>query len=308
MLTKTPPKSGHRPLLLLSTKMYFSHSDTLSYTTSLLTLLSSLPTNSNSLQHLDVYLLPDFLSLPSVLALLSSHPSTSGNHRLLVGAQDCSPHDYGACTGDVSPAVLRELGVRLVAVGHAERRGACPGNGNGKGNGRGETDEEVHLKACAAARNGLVPLICVGERERPLELTSPDVGGTEEGVEKAAREVVRQVEAAFGREFRDGEVFGESEVVVAYEPVWAIGAEEPASVEHVVGVVRRVRESEVLQGREGKTRIVYGGAAGLGLWERLEGEVDGLFLGRFAHRPEMFVEVMYEVAGVSGLTAEKGRE
>ena len=167
--------------------------------------------------------------------------------------------------------MLKEAGCGMVEVGHAERRRLYA-----------ETDGVVRAKVEGVVRNGMVPLICVGEEGQVPE----------DGVEGAAREVVRQVGAVLGG------VDAEAEVVLAYEPVWAIGAAEPASAEYVKGVVRRVRESEVVKGRRGRTRIVYGGAAGPGLWARLGGEVDGLFVGRFGHQPEEFVKLICEVAGV----------
>ncbi|KAL1840686.1 hypothetical protein VTJ49DRAFT_236 [Mycothermus thermophilus] len=300
MTTPIRPKSGHRPIIGVSTKMYFTHAQTKAFTAEVLSLLSSLH-GHNPLDHLDAFFLPDFLATPSIIDLVASWkgsaspssqcPSPPGQS-LLVGAQDCSHHDFGAHTGDVSPAVLRELGARLIAVGHAERRGVCPpahaqGEAKQQQHRRGETDAEVRDKACAVAENGMWPLLCVGEVDPP--------GEGEDGVEQAAREVTRQVEAALERDC--SAEMDEVDVVIAYEPVWAIGAPEPASPEHVIGMVRRLREG--VRRRRGRARIMYG-AAGLGLWERLGGEVDGLFLGRFAHQPENFVRIMCEVTGISG--------
>ncbi|KAK3306830.1 Triosephosphate isomerase-like protein [Chaetomium strumarium] len=294
----TRPSSGHRPLIGVSTKMYFTHARTNTFITAVLS--HHLLLTSDILASIDAFIIPDFVSLTSAIAAISaississtitshshSHSNTTTitttNNTLLVGAQDCSPstHDFGPYTGEVSPAVLKEIGCRIVEVGHAERRRLF-----------GETDDVVRDKVAAAVRNGLWPLICVGEEQRHIgELGS----GKKGAVEVAAAEVLRQVAAAL-RGVEDEN----AEVILAYEPVWAIGAPEPASAEHVRGVVRRVRESEVVRGRKGRTRIVYGGAAGPGLWEKLEGEVDGLFLGRFAHEPEQFVKLIHEVAGLS---------
>jgi triosephosphate isomerase len=257
----------------VSTKMYFAHARTNAFITAILSQLTS-----DVLSGIDAFIIPDFVSLTSVISAISSSSCSSSsatnnndNNTLLVGAQDCSTQDFGPYTGEVSPAVLKEIGCRIVEVGHAERRRLF-----------GETDEVVRDKVAAVVRNGLWPLICVGEEQVPVPAG---------GVQEAAAEVLRQVAAAL-----EG-VDEDAEVIVAYEPVWAIGAPEPASAEHVKGVVRSVRESEVVKGRKGRTRIMYGGAAGPGLWERLEGEVDGLFLGRFAHEPGQFVKLIHEVAG-----------
>ncbi|AEO66626.1 uncharacterized protein THITE_2114837 [Thermothielavioides terrestris NRRL 8126] len=259
--------------------MYFSHARTTAYVSSVLSLLSSpsaSPSSPSPLETgtIDAFLIPDFVSLLPTLAAISAAPPPANT--LLVGAQDCCAHDAGAHTGEVSPAVLREVGCALVEVGHAERRRLY-----------GETDAVVAEKARAVVRNGMWPLVCVGEQRAPGE-------DGEDGVQRAAEEVLAQVTAVL-----EG-LDAKAEVVLAYEPVWAIGAAQPASAEHVRGVVRRLRESEVVRGRRGRTRIVYGGAAGPGLWERLGGEVDGLFLGRFAHEPEQFVKLLYEVGGMGG--------
>jgi triosephosphate isomerase len=259
--------------------MYFTHARTTAYTTALLSLLSSNPSLTSQI---DTFLIPDFISLPSVIALTTTSsptPTTStASPKIIIGAQDCATHDAGAFTGEVSAAVLKEVGCGIVEVGHAERRRMF-----------GEGDGVVRDKVAAVVRNGMWPLLCVGEVDAPGAAKGDGVVG----VEMAAEEVVRQVAAAL-----EG-LDAAADVVLAYEPVWAIGAAEPASAEHVRGVVRRVRESEVVRGRSGRTRIVYGGAAGPGLWGRLEGEVDGLFVGRFGHQPEQFVKMMHEVAGVS---------
>ncbi|KAL2173388.1 Triosephosphate isomerase-like protein [Thermothelomyces heterothallicus CBS 202.75] len=268
-----PTVSGHRPVVGVSTKMYFSHARTTAFVSSVLALLREAPGAAALLRdRVDAFVAPDFVSIPATRAAVVAEAGAGAGAgaRLVVGAQDCAAADEGPYTGEVSPAVLRELGCGLAEVGHAERRRLF-----------GESDDLVRRKAAAAARNGLVPLVCVGE----LFSSSP-------GVREAAEEVLRQVKAVL-----DG-LDGGADVILAYEPVWAIGAPEPASAEHVRGVVRLVRESEAVRGRPGRTRIVYGGAAGPGLWGRLGGEVDGLFLGRFAHRPEQFVKMLYEVAGM----------
>ncbi|KAL2016081.1 hypothetical protein VTK56DRAFT_4288 [Thermocarpiscus australiensis] len=264
-----PPPDQRRRLVGVSTKMYFSAARTASFVDSVISLLSSSPNAAHLLSKLDAFLIPDFVTLSSTIRAIKSAPAPA--NALIVGAQDCCAHDFGAYTGEVSPAVLAEAGCRIVEVGHAERRRLF-----------GEGDEMVRDKAAAVVRNGMWPLVCVGE--------GADYAAS--GVEAAAEAVLRQVGAVV-----EG-LPSEADIVLAYEPVWAIGAAEPASAEHVREVVRHVRESDVVRGRRGRTRIVYGGAAGPGLWGKLGGEVDGLFLGRFAHQPEQFVKMLYEVAEI----------
>ncbi len=144
-------------------------------------------------------------------------------------------------------------------LGHAERRRLF-----------GENDEQVAKKAKAAERNGLTPLVCIGEKNR----------GT---VEEAVQECKPQIESIL-------EVTSE-EVIFAYEPVWAIGQPKPASADYVVSVTKELRKLC----RERRVRFLYGGSAGPGTFESMKEGVDGLFLGRFAHDPEQFREVIEEV-------------
>lgn len=186
---------------------------------------------------------------------------------VLVGAQDGAAADSGAFTGEVSTTELAEVGVRLVEVGHAERRDLfC------------ESDEVVAAKTSAILRNGMTPLVCLGE---PEGVTSSE----------ASRFVVAQLHSAL-----DGAPPGP--VIVAYEPTWAIGAAEPAPVEHVTAVCAAVRAALAeLEHRDGSA-VIYGGAARPGLLGSMAGHVDGLFLGRFAHDPDALWQVVSEAAEV----------
>ncbi|KAI0596131.1 mitochondrial triosephosphate isomerase [Biscogniauxia sp. FL1348] len=294
------PPPRRRRIVGVSTKMYFSASQTSQYVASLLSLLASAPpaTLSRLRDSTDVFLIPDHLTLVPSIAALSS---PSAPLPVLPGAQDAHHADAGPYTGEVSPRVLAEVGCRLLEINHAERRRLF-----------GETDATASLKVEAAARNAMVPLICVGEVTRPAYLSSdsasdsdsssaPTADQVETGVATAAAEISAQLATLLSR------LDPAADVVLAYEPVWAIGAARPAGADHVVGVARRVRRLECIAGRTGTTRIVYGGSAGPGLFAKLaaggggeeEGEgdaVDGLFLGRFAHDPEQFYKTILEVA------------
>ncbi|KAK4450837.1 hypothetical protein QBC34DRAFT_448131 [Podospora aff. communis PSN243] len=246
-------------------EMYFSAARTSSYVSTVLSLLSD-PDVPASLSDIDIFIIPDHVTLSGVISQVASASSPLARS-VLVGAQDCYSEDFGSFTGEVSPSVLKEVGCVIVELGHAERRRLF-----------GETDESTAAKAAAVVRNGMVPLVCVGEVEKGE-------------VAVAAEEVMGQVRSVL-------EAVGEeAEVVLAYEPVWAIGKAEPAGWEYVCEVVRRVRGSKEVSGRKGSVRIVYGGSAGPGLFERLKGDVDGLFLGRFAHEAEGFLKTLREVGG-----------
>jgi len=253
-----------RRIVGVSTKMYFSAARTSTYVSAVLDLLSA-PDALPSLNDIDFFIIPDHVTISGVISQVRDTPSPLGR-RVLVGAQDCHSEDSGAFTGEVSPAVLAEVGCALVELGHAERRRLF-----------GETDVSAAAKAKAVVRYRMIPLVCVGE-----------VNAGE--VSAAAEEVMVQVRSVLAA------VEDEAEVVLAYEPVWAIGASQPAPVDHVCGVVRLIRESEEVRVRNGLTRVVYGGSAGPGLYEKLAVEVDGLFLGRFAHDPKQFFQTLCEVA------------
>lgn len=174
---------------------------------------------------------------------------------LATGAQDVATADTGAYTGEVSAPMLAEIGCRYVEVGHAERRTLF-----------GDDEQTVAAKTAAVLRAGLVPVLCVGETERgPVEV--------------AAAECVRQVESALSSGLVD-------RVVVAYEPHWAIGAAQPADDDHIRGVCAALRST----GHE----VIYGGSAAPGLLARLGADVDGLFLGRFAHDVDALDAVLSE--------------
>lgn len=177
----------------------------------------------------EVAVFPPFTDLRSVQTLLAADKLP-----LMLGAQDLSPHESGAYTGDISGAMLSKLGVSYALVGHSERR-----------HGHGESDETVGAKALAAHRAGLVPMICVGETAADLE---------EHG---AAAVPLAQLAAAVGQLPQD------APVVIAYEPVWAIGSGQAATPEQAEEVARAIREAlRDLRGDDSAaaTRVLYGGS------------------------------------------------
>lgn len=207
------------------------------------------------------FVIPTYLQIP---AALTAFAGTA----VLVGAQDVSEYEPGAYTGEVTAPELAEIGVAVAEIGHAERRRLF-----------GETDEVIAAKTATALRHGVTPVLCVGESE-PLAPTD------------AAAATVAQLEA----DLADAPA---GPIIVAYEPVWAIGAPEPAPVEHIVAVARAVRATlDSLPDRAGSV-VIYGGSAGPGLLAELGEAVDGLFLGRFAHDVEALLSVLDEAAAVA---------
>ncbi|UUT36019.1 triose-phosphate isomerase family protein [Microbacterium elymi] len=208
------------------------------------------------------------IALPSLPALEATRAALEGSG-VQVGGQDLFWEDRGAYTGAVSGADLRQAGCRYVEVGHAERRSVF-----------GEDDGVVRRKLAAAVRNGLVPILCVGEQ-------TPD--------EDAAAACVGQLFSALAG-IPDGTVV--DELIVAYEPVWAIGAQEPAPAAAVTAVAVAVRAALADDPRVAAASVLYGGSAGPGLLGTLGAAVDGLFLGRFAHDPAQFERVVEEAAAL----------
>ena len=159
----------------------------------------------------------------------------------------------------------------MVLLGHAERR-AIPFN---------ESDQLVASKAKAVARNGIIPLVCIGEKSRSNIMS--------EGVGIAIRECSPQVLSVLQA------VPENTPIIFAYEPVWAIGAQEPASADHVLNVAKSLKDLIENTGGKREFRILYGGSAKPGTWSTLKNGLDGLFLGRFAHDIDNFAKVIKEV-------------
>lgn len=235
----------------ISLKTYFGYADTLAWVGEVTALVQARP----RLVGLELFLLPTFPALPRVSEILTG----SG---IRLGAQDVAPGDAGDQTGEVTAAVLVELGCRYVEVGHAERRTRF-----------GETEDLVAAKTATAMASGLTPVLCLGEADRVP-------------VAAAVAECVQQLRSALAAKRVTGDL------LIAYEPFWAIGAAEPASDQHIAGVINGLREAAAEQAVA--AHVIYGGSAGPGLLTRLGTDVDGLFLGRFAHDPQAVAAVLDE--------------
>ncbi len=157
---------------------------------------------------------------------------TAGKDYLSVGAQDCSAHEIGAYTGEVSAGMLKDMACSHVIVGHSERREY-----------HGETDAVVNAKAAVAQKQGIVAIICVGETLEQRE------AGAQEHV------VATQLEGSIP------EGATAANTVIAYEPVWAIGTGKVASAEDVKAMHAFIRKA--LDGKvqsPDQVRILYGGS------------------------------------------------
>ena len=242
--------------------MYFSHARTVAWCHSVAEIAGEHPAISGGA--VELFVIPSYLSVPAALEAFGP--------LALVGAQDLSTEDSGAYTGEVSGAEIAELGCRVVEVGHAERRRLF-----------GETPEVVAAKTAAALRNGLDPVLCIGEAER----TTP---------EEAVRDCIAQIDSAL----EPSRLAGHSgRVIVAYEPHWAIGAPEPASAGYIRAVCSALQKHVRSLSSFPESAVIYGGSAGPGLLSEIADSVDGIFLGRFAHDPEALRVILDEALAAS---------
>ena len=208
----------------------------------------------------------DVLLCPPFTLLLAAADLCAGTG-LMIGGQDCDPHAAGAFTGDVSAEMLRDAGASAVIVGHSERRAN-----------RGDTDPVVRAKAEAAARAGLLTILCVGETraERDRGETLGVIG--------------RQIDESVPADART------AGLALAYEPVWAIGTGAVPSAGDIAEVHAFMRRRlQALLGAEGAgVRLLYGGSvkpdnAGevLGI-----GNVDGVLVGGASLKGEDFLGIV----------------
>lgn len=214
------------PLIAGNWKMNLDHLQAIAFVQKL---AWSLKDHDYQKDQVEVAVFPPFTDLRSVQTLIQADSLPLG-----LGAQDLSAHDSGAHTGDVSGAFLAQLNCQYVIVGHSERRAD-----------HHETDEVVASKVQAALRHGLVPILCVGETAEDRER----VGSAKVPAEQLTA-VLKTIPA-------------ESDYVVAYEPVWAIGSGTPATAdeaESVCAVLRETISDAHGAERAEATRVLYGGS------------------------------------------------
>jgi triosephosphate isomerase len=251
---------SRKPLMAGNWKMHLNHLEAIALVQKVAFLLKD-----EDYAACDAAVLPPFTDLRSVQTLVEGDKL-----KIQYGAQDVSEHAAGAYTGEVAAHMLSKLGCTYVTVGHSERRTYHQ-----------ETDAVVNTKAKAALDNGLIPIVCVGEHL--------DVRQAGNHVEHVREQLV-------------GSLAGLSEeqmlsVVIAYEPVWAIGTGEVASPEdaqEVCGVIREWIEQHHGTGVAEQIRILYGGSvkstniAGI----MAKPDVDGALIGGASLDAEEFASIV----------------
>jgi triosephosphate isomerase len=252
--------TSRMPLIAGNWKMNLTHLEAIALVQKLAFSLTD-----KDLDACEVAVIPPFTDIRSVQTMVD------GDHlRIRYGGQDLSPYDAGAYTGDISGLMLAKLGCTYVIVGHSERREH-----------HGETDDVVNAKVRAAYRHSLTPILCVGES---LEVRHADgqVAHTTAQL-RAAMAGLTALQAAA--------------IVVAYEPIWAIGTGEVASPQDAQEVAKALRaeiaslySATVAAG----VRVLYGGSVkGDNATEIMaEADIDGALVGGASLLPEDFVRIV----------------
>jgi triosephosphate isomerase len=248
-----------KPLIAGNWKMNLNHLEAIAVTQKLAFLL-----NDKDYEVSDIAVLPPFVDIRSVQTLIDGD-----RLRLLYGAQDLSPFNSGAYTGDISGAMLAKLGCTFVLVGHSERRAL-----------HGESSELVNSKVKAALTHGLTPILCVGEsnevREQSahLEFVIEQLGASLSGISPA------QVK----------------KIVIAYEPIWAIGTGKSATAADAQEMAASIRARIAKLANApaaSQIRILYGGSVKAGLIKEIMAcaDLDGVLVGGASLDPEEFAKI-----------------
>lgn len=248
-----------KPLIAGNWKMNLNHLEAIAVTQKL-----SYSLNDKDFDAVDVAIFPPFTDIRSVQTLIDGD-----RLRLTYGAQDLSPENSGAYTGDISGGMLNKLGCSYVLVGHSERRSI-----------HGESNETVARKAKAVLVNEMVPILCVGE-------------------DLVVRESGKQVEFVVGELTKSLAGLSQPDlkrVVFAYEPVWAIGTGKTATPGDAQEVCAAIREALRALGSDeiaSAARILYGGSVKSGNIVEImrEEDVDGVLVGGASLDPEEFARI-----------------
>lgn len=218
----------------------------------------------------EVAVLPPFTDIRSIQTM------TDGDKLLLkYGAQDISPHDSGAYTGDVSGLMLAKLGCSYVTVGHSERREY-----------HAETDELVNKKVKAALKHGITPILCLGERIEVREAGNH--------VEHCTTQLVEGLKGLKAEQV--------AKVVIAYEPVWAIGTGRvatPDDAQEVCFALRKQLSEKYGDDVANTVRVLYGGSVKSGSIGELvaQDDIDGALVGGASLQADEFTKLCALAAG-----------
>jgi triosephosphate isomerase len=253
---------SRRPIMAANWKMNKTHVEAIHFVEELRNRVEQ-----KGLNRSDVVICPPFTSLRSVQTVIDSDDLEFG-----LGAQNLHWEESGAYTGEISAGMLTKLGVKYVIVGHSERRDYFQ-----------ETDEMVNWKVKAALKNGMTPICCVGEtlREREEGFTN----------KKVEWQVIHSL-----ADLNDEQIAG---IVVAYEPIWAIGTGKtatPQDAQDTISTIRLVIRDHHPEVAD-QVRIQYGGSVNSGNVDELmaQPDIDGALVGGASLDPVQFARiVMFE--------------
>ena len=249
-----------KPLISANWKMNHNHYESIQGIQKLAYLLTK-----EDFTAVDVSVHPPFTDLRSLQTLIDADSLS-----FHLGAQHCHWEDKGAFTGEISPVFLSKLNVSYVICGHSERRELF-----------GETDEMVHNKIVAIQKNGMTPIVCVGET-----LAEREAGAT-------TTKVLSQLRAALAKLSVDQV----SEMVIAYEPIWAIGTGRtatPGDAQAVSGVIRAEIAVLAGQGAADAVRLQYGGSVKAANIAEImaQPDIDGALVGGASLDPAEFARIV----------------
>ena len=195
---------------------------------------------------------------------IDSIKKISKNDNISIGAQDCSKNISGAYTGEVSAAMLLDIGCKYVIVGHSERR-----------NGNHESNKEIFLKAKNVIDNKMIPIICVGE-----SLKDREAGNELHFIESQLKESIPINK-------------NNKEFIIAYEPIWAIGSGKIPTIDSINEMLNMIRQWLLNNGISNNTKILYGGSVNKENTKELFSckNLGGLLIGGVSLKAEEFSEI-----------------
>jgi triosephosphate isomerase len=258
--SKPAKPAARKPLISGNWKMNLNHFEATAFLDKFRYLVTK-----DDLADVEVSIHPPFTDIRTVQTFVESEKV-----EIALGAQNCHWEDSGAFTGEVSPAFLAKLNVRYVIVGHSERREVF-----------GDTDEWVNRKLHAVLKHAMVPILCVGETLEEREAGSTDAKVTGQVQAGLAGVTPEQVAA----------------MVIAYEPIWAIGTGRTATTEDAQAVCASIRATvAAVAGPDAaaSVRIQYGGSVKPSNAAELmaQPDIDGALVGGASLEPEDFAKVV----------------
>jgi triosephosphate isomerase len=228
---------------------------------------SSINKISDKLKNTNIVICPPFIYIPKLI-------SSKNANNVSYGVQNTFFEERGSFTGEISPVMLKEFGIKYSIIGHSERREM------------GETDEIIAKKVAMNLEIGIHPILCIGEKERDSQGAYLDIlkSQIKNSLDKIPKKLI-------------------SELIIAYEPVWAIGAKEPMTtgvINEMVIFIKKVISDMYGQENGKNMPILYGGSVSfrnaLDIMEN--GGVNGLLVGRESVNPQGFVELLKVVDSV----------